>query len=324
MDFFELPEGEQIESLGRSAQVILSEYGLIGCEINCINYEFNATFAVVTDNGDKYALRININSTRTTDNMLAEVQWVNFLTRVPGINVARPIANNADSFITQQGHSDSGRTLHAVLFTWLEGEEIGDEPTNQQLSVVGASMARLHQSSHSFALTGSAVLPTFNDWLWGTDDFLLSDKSLLSQSEHIAIRSAIEIITTDTHALYASTPIQIIHGDLHGWNLMWHEGELSIFDFDDCGFGIPAQDLAIALYYLDTPEQEAALLQGYESISQLPTYSKGQMSSLLLQRRLLLLNYLYETKNVEHKAMRPAYREKTMDRVARFLTDVRG
>jgi Ser/Thr protein kinase RdoA (MazF antagonist) len=147
---------------------------------------------------------------------------------------------------------------------------------------------------------------------------------MLTKEQFAAIKEAIEIIETDTRTLFSSNPIQVIHGDLHGWNLMWHEGQLSIFDFDDCGYGIPHQDLAVALYYLDSPEQDEALLEGYKSNCKLPTYTKAQMSSLLLQRRLVLLNYLYETKNPEHKAMLPAYLEKTMERVGGFLTDVRG
>jgi hypothetical protein len=46
------------------------------------------------------------------------------------------------------------------------------------------------------------------------------------------------------------------------------------------------------------------------------------MKALLLQRRLLLLNYLFETKNAEHREMLPAYLEKSMERVSAFLTDV--
>jgi Ser/Thr protein kinase RdoA (MazF antagonist) len=105
---------------------------------------------------------------------------------------------------------------------------------------------------------------------------------------------------------------------------MWHEGKLSIFDFDDCGFGVEAQDIAVALYYLDTPEQGQALLAGYTSVKPLPTYSENAMKALLLHRRLLLLNYLYETKNQEEKELLPAYLEKSLERVSTFLTDVRG
>jgi Ser/Thr protein kinase RdoA (MazF antagonist) len=75
---------------------------------------------------------------------------------------------------------------------------------------------------------------------------------------------------------------------------------------------------------LDTPEQDEALLNGYKGVRPLPTYSANAMKALLLQRRLLLLNYLFETKNQEHKEMLPAYLEKSLERVSTFLTDVRG
>jgi hypothetical protein len=221
-------------------------------------------------------------------------------------------------------HVETNKTIYGILFTWLEGEEIGDEPTHEQLFTVGAAMATMHQNSLQFELSDTAELPTFDDWLWGTEDYLLSDKSKLTNEQFAVIKEAVTIIETETQKLFDSNPIQVIHGDLHGWNLMWHEGKLAIFDFDDCGYGIPQQDLAITLYYLDTPEQESAVLEGYRSICDIPSYSKAQMGSLLLQRRLVLLNYLYETKNPEHKAMVPAYLEKTMERVAGFLTDVRG
>jgi hypothetical protein len=48
------------------------------------------------------------------------------------------------------------------------------------------------------------------------------------------------------------------------------------------------------------------------------------MKALLLHRRLLLLNYLYETKNQEEKKLLPAYLEKSLERASTFLTDVRG
>ena len=99
-DFFEISNDEQIKSLTHSARELLGQYGLHDVEIKCINYEFNATFSVVTASGEKFALRININSTRTPENMLAEIEWVNFLTRIPGISLPRPIANGSDSFIS--------------------------------------------------------------------------------------------------------------------------------------------------------------------------------------------------------------------------------
>jgi Ser/Thr protein kinase RdoA (MazF antagonist) len=219
-------------------------------------------------------------------------------------------------------HTDSGQTIYAVMYSWLEGEEIGDEPTLDQLHTVGRAIALLHENSSHFTLTDGAELPTFNDFFWGTEDYLFSSKSRLIPKDRQLIEQARDLVMKYTDELYSNSVAHIIHADLHGWNLMWHEEQLSIFDFDDCGYGVEAQDIAVALYYLDTPEQDAALLDGYKSIRPLPTYSEKAMKALLLQRRLLLLNYLYETKNAEHKEMLPAYLEKTIERVSTFLTDV--
>ena len=101
--------------------------------------------------------------------------------------------------------------------------------------------------------------------------------------------------------------------------MKWHNDQLSIFDFDDSGIGLPIQDIATALYYLDTPEQDEALLNGYKSVMKLPAHKKSDLEMLLIHRRLMLLNYLYETKNQEHQEMIPKYLEETLRRLRVFL-----
>jgi Ser/Thr protein kinase RdoA (MazF antagonist) len=323
-EFFELTAEEQQKSLTAFAHELLTNYGISNAKVSCINFEFNATFSVETEIGVKYALRVNINSTRTIKNMMAEIEWVRQLNRTSGINTPTPIATLKDDFIVSAVHPESGQTLSAVMYSWLEGEEIGDEPTLDQLHEVGEAIALLHQESSDFVLSSRSELPTFDDFFWGTEDFLFSEKSRLSVADRSLIQEAHDRIMEFPRDLYETSPVHIIHADFHGWNLMWHEGRLSIFDFDDCGFGVEVQDLAVALYYLDTPEQEQALLAGYTSVKPLPSYTVNAVKALLLQRRLLLLNYLFETKNQEHQEMLPAYLEKSLERVSTFLTDVRG
>lgn len=322
--FFDLPADEQQSSLTAFATELLKNYGISGAKVSCINFEFNATFSVESESGTKYALRININSSRTLENMKGEIEWVRHLNRTSGIHTPTPIATLGNDYITTGYHADSGQELKGVMYSWLDGEELGDEPTLDQLHEVGRSIAIFHQESSDFVLSKGAALPTFSDFFWGTADYLFSDRSTLSEQDRNLIQEARDLIMQFTNDLYANSPIHIIHADFHGWNLMWHEGRLSVFDFDDCGFGLEAQDLAVAMYYLDTPEQDAALLAGYKSVKALPDYSDNQMKALLLQRRLMLLNYLFETKNQEHQEMLPAYLAKSLERVSTFLTDVRG
>jgi len=320
-DFFSWTSEQQIESLTFFAKKALELYGLTDAEIECINYEFNATFSVSTNSGEKFALRININSTRTSENILGEIEWVQFLQRVPEVNVPTPIANLENSFLTTIEHQDSARYLNCVLYSWLDGFEVGDEPSMEQLHNIGRTIATMHKASSEFKLSSKSQLPVFKDLLWGTEDFLFGSKSVLSESHRKLLTQAAQLVIKLTDELYEKSNSHIIHADIHGWNVICKDEIIYIFDFDDCGFGLPAQDIAVALYYLDTPEQDAALLNGYRSVMDLPEYSELAMKALLLQRRLMLLNYLFETNNQEHKDMLPEYLEKTIERVSGFLAD---
>ena len=320
-NFFELPESEQISELTIFASTVLEAYEFSIKSIESINYEYNATFKVTASDSTNYALRININSPRSAENIRAEVAWVKFLENVDGILTPRPIANRSGRFVTTVAHARSGRELNCILYSWLDGEEVGDEPTLEQLHALGQAMARMHTSSKDFVLPSDAALPSFQDPFWETEDFLLSDKSKLEGTEKDLISAAFKKITAGTDALYSREKPQIIHADLHGWNMKWHNNQLSIFDFDDSGIGLPIQDIATALYYLDTPEQDEAMLNGYTSVKQLPPHTKADLEMLLIHRRLMLLNYLYETNNQEHQELIPTYLEETLRRLRVFLNN---
>ena len=189
-NFFDQDVKIQTDSLTAFAREILKKYGINDAEVECINFEFNATFSVSTQSGQKFALRLNINSTRVHSNILAETQWVRDLARIPSINVPAPIASLDDQFVVSALHDDSGQMIYGVMYSWLEGEEIGDEPTLNQLRTVGQAIALMHQNSSDFELRDGASLPTFNDFFWGTEDYLFSSKSRLSASDRSLIEKA--------------------------------------------------------------------------------------------------------------------------------------
>ena len=308
-------ESELIEIANKA----LDSYLLDVNEVSLINNEYNATFKVVTKDGQRFALRININSPRSIANLKAEIAWVNFLTADARVNVPHPISSiDGQYFITFNYGSNEG-DFKCVLYSWLDGEELGDDPTFEQLRLLGAAMAALHLNSKDFQLPADAQLPIFKDPLWETEDHLLSSKSVLEPDAKALVAQAMAVIKSEIDTLYEQYPMQIIHADLHGWNVKWHNNKVAVFDFDDCGFGLPVQDLATAIYYLDTPEQDAALKEGYASIADLPDYTENQMQMFLIQRRIILLNYLYETSNEEHRAMIPDYLEESLRRIKKFL-----
>ena len=317
--FFDQPEELVIKELEAFSHQILSRYPIEVKSAISINYEYNATLKIEATDGQLFALRINTNSPRTPENLRAEIAFVRFLAEDGRIKVPHPIANTDGDFYTSILHEASGRTFHCVLYSWILGEELEDEPTDEQLKALGAAMATMHLVAQSFKLPHGSVLSIYNDPLWWTEDFLLSEKSVLDAEAKDLISRALSTIKSGVAKFYAdATPI-LIHADLHGGNVLWHEGSLSVIDFDDCGLGLPIQDFATALYYFDTPEQDAAFKEGYNSIAPIPECTEREMKMFFLQRRIVLLNYLYETSNLEHKSMIPEYQEESLRRIRNFL-----
>jgi len=318
--FFDQPQDVVIKQLEAFSFQILSSYQLDVTSVVSINYEYNATLKVETADGQLFALRINTNSPRTPENLRAEIAFVRLLAEDGRVKVPHPIENREGNFYTSILHEASGRMFHCVLYSWILGEELEEEPQNeQQLFALGAAMATMHLAVEGFDLPEGSSLPIFDDPLWWTEDFLLSEKSVLDAEAKDLISQALAAIKSGVAKFYANGTPRVIHADMHGGNALWYDGSLSVIDFDDCGIGFPLQDLATALYYLDTPEQDAAFRQGYESIAPVPQCSEKEMSMLFLQRRIVLLNYLYETSNLEHRSMIPEYQEETLRRIKNFF-----
>lgn len=320
VDFASLDTDAQVALLTDHATEVLKQFDLGEVtEIESINHEYNSTFAISTADGNRYALRININSQRSKANALAELELINHLNANTDLNFASPIANLSGDFFTIVSNEEMGKPLLSVLFSWLEGEELGDEPTEEQLFALGAAMAKMHDAAAGFELSKDAELPNLRDVLWLTDDLLTTEASQLSSEDQALVRAGLGKIDGVIEGLFERDSVRLIHADMHGWNLMWHDGALSVFDFDDCGVGLPIQDLYTALYYLDTPEQDAALKSGYASVRPIPEHTDYEAKALLLQRRIILLNYLFETSTPEHREILPKYTVETMGRIKEFL-----
>lgn len=300
------------------AQKIAELYGLGDAQLECINHQFNSTFKVVDPSGRTHALRINLNSTRTLENLRAEVFWVCQIATRSQPKVPAPVANLSGDYITTEWHPELARHVNAVLFEWLDGSELGDEPTQEQLRATGRALAQLHEAARGQSIPAEGALDRADELFWGSPNHF-EVSPLITTQDRQTLESALEELSNVIANLYARQSPQLIHADVHPWNVMWQGQDVAIFDFDDCMIGLPVQDLSISLYYLDTEEQEQALLDGYRQVRTLPDYTEFEMRALKLHRRILLLNYLLETQNPEHREMIPEYLAETLRRIAVFM-----
>ncbi len=94
----------------------------------------------------------------------------------------------------------------------------------------------------------------------------------------------------------------LIHNDLHHFNLMLHDGEITVFDFDVCGHRWFMTDIGIALFHalwpipFHQPERReafaavflASFMDGYETANHLDAAWLQRLPTFLKYRQLLL------------------------------------
>lgn len=112
---------------------------------------------------------------------------------------------------------------------------------------------------------------------------------------------AIEIVE-NRFAAISEADRQIVHGDLHIWNVHVRRNELWALDFEDVMWATPAQDLAISLYYLDDrPDRDdlvSAFRAGYEQVAAWPA-TDGEIDVFMAARRLMFVNLVFNLEAID-------------------------
>jgi Ser/Thr protein kinase RdoA (MazF antagonist) len=300
--FTDHTEEVQIALMTDLGHEVMAAFSVESASIEMLNHGYNSTFAVTTVAGEKFALRINVNSPRTPKNLRAELAWMDQLHQSGRVTVPQPFANAEGELFTTVVSEALGRTTTAVLFSWLDGAEVATlEEKSEALLATGRLLAVMHHEGRGFDLPDNATLPVFDSLFWGFDNLVTGPDSLLNDDDQVLMVRALDDISEVVNRHYASTPPHIIHADANGHNLMWHNGAVAILDFDDCGVGLPLQDIATALYYLRQPSDREALLEGYRQVADLPPSEPGDLDALILLRRIHMLNYVLGSQNPRHR-----------------------
>src|SRR5690606_9554539 len=116
-----------------------------------------------------------------------------------------------------------------------------------------------------------------------------------------AIRQTLEQLDRQLRtalAAYGTPPDRfgLIHADMRLANLLVAGDEVTLIDFDDCGFGWFMYDLAAGLSFIDTAPAAARLRQrwlaGYTAIRPLAPADLEIIDAMLLLRRMALLAWM--------------------------------
>lgn len=325
-DFANLSARTQIMRLCKLAREALRHYDLQPERIQLLSHSFNTIFQVKTSS-ERYVLRVNIPNIREVGQIRAEMAWLAALHRDTDLPLPRPLANRKGALVTTVSIPGVPEARHCAIFGWLPGRLLADKISPPTLRQLGAIAARLHRHGQRFKLPSGAALEQLDHVPFGSKRavFFNEEHEALFPPERLEIfRQSLERVRGCLKELYdQKVPPQVLHADLHQWNLKLYKGRLSVLDFDDCALGYPVQDLGITLYYLqghsEYPALREAFRHGYEQEADWPETRAGQIDTLIAGRSLDLANFVLISPNPRWRAEAANFLARTEARLRDFL-----
>lgn len=306
---------------GNPERVALAAYDVPVARVTRLPRGFNTTFRVDGTDGRRYVLRVQRPDGPTERMVRSEMEWLAALRADTGLVVPEPVPTRDGDLLTTAGDPP----LPCVLYRWVEGRFLDRGLTPAHLRRVGAFTARLHAHGARFRPAGfhrgrtdiAGLAPT---GAGGLSPELGERTAALVGRLHSAagadvVRAVIaRVLRTEDALGWDQDAFGLIHADLHQENYLFHRGEVRAIDFDDCGHGHYAYDLAVTTSELDRPELHEAFLDGYRAERPLPP--EEAVEDFRALRRLQLM--VWAARNREHPMFRDTwYRD--LDRGLRRL-----
>lgn len=193
--------------------------------------------------GIGYILRLTHSSHRTTNMVIGELEWLNYLadndvsvarafTSVNG-NLAEEINVGNDYFIVCLFEKAKGRLL---------SRKNEDEFTKEVIMEWGRIIGRMHRLTKDYVPSNDNIRRPH----WYEDDLLDID----TYFDELELKDkAIKIIEHIERLPKNKDSYGLMHTDMHSGNFFVYNSKITAFDFDDASYQYFVSDIAIAIFY---------------------------------------------------------------------------
>ena len=300
-------------------QMIINLYGIpepLDCTL--IRRSFNDHYLIQTNNR-KYILRAYLNNKyyiNGINDFNFELELLAFLA-AKDIQVSYPIKNKDNLYLSKALYNNEIRFLS--LFSFAEGTSINTTLERNLASHFGESIARLHTALNEYKSDYQRYRISL--------DYLINEPIEMLQ-EYSSKHALGDLGFFTPYAKYLYDQLQelpfndesygIIHGDLNPSNIHLDDnGNITIFDFDHCGYGWRIHDLAVIKLCFEKTTYEN-ILDGYlsrKSLSEteirlIDMYSK----TLIIRKYKDVLSMLKVSRNaISNNFDEKAYIESAID-----------
>jgi len=216
--------------------------------------------------GKSYILRIGHTTRRNGIQTMGEIDWLNHL-KEGGAGIAYPLPSASGQFIEEVDDGEAGQFV-AVSFIKAKGKPVDDSVWNERLfEAYGKHMGRIHALSKTYQLPNEAWRRP--EWdlpgMYPIETFLPESDTYLVE-RFFKLKDYMMALPRNNEAY------GLIHQDPHKGNFWVDEDyTITMYDFDDCGYGYFIHDLAMVLFYAALKEEDrSAFAQKF-----LPPFLKG-------------------------------------------------
>jgi Ser/Thr protein kinase RdoA (MazF antagonist) len=257
------------------------------CEL--VQHHLDATY-LLSDAADSRIVRVFNARWWTGAEVAAELAVLRHLSE-RGLRVAAAVPRRDGALQSAVQAPEGERQL--VVYEYLDGQALVPSRDAQQL---GAAVGSMHRALEDHTLLHARRELTVQGFL--TDSF---DATLAQLGERDEPRQYLEglrarVLERAESLGLAAFRHGICHGDLNFSNaLRQADGQLALFDFESCGFGILAYDLAVFRWnqWLFQAQQQIWLdfVAGYRRTNELPERELAGIDLLVLLRQAFMLGH---------------------------------
>ena len=280
---------------------VLTQYAIKPRDVTHLATHSNVMYRVVGDKGHQFVLRVGTPHSNTRSNIDIEVAWLDALIQETSLFVVEPMHTASGRLVVDEMDPEIGKERSCVLFSWIPGTPMGEGAGPFGYRLLGQMSASLQEHGRSWRPPEVEQARTWDRIFYYDREFdpVVIDDPVYGHlfdkpRQRVIVKAgylAIEIIK-DT---WDEDRVQIVHGDLHEWNVHISGSTLHAFDFEDVMYAMPVQDVAISLYHTRTSDQREeirdAFRRGYESVLPWPVEDEAQLQGLQAARQIMLMNY---------------------------------
>jgi Ser/Thr protein kinase RdoA (MazF antagonist) len=275
------------------ARRALAHFGAERATLTLLNVSENATFLVEHD-GERTVLRLHRPGYQTAASITSELAWLDALRSEAGVRTPRVVPS-------RDGHRlVSAADRHAVMFEWLPGEEPSGVHLTDSFEQLGAITARMHEHTRTWTRPAG-----FTRFAWDYDAAFGREARWGRWQNGFGVGPAerdllgrLDATLAERLRGFGAGPqvYGLVHADLRLANLLRHQHDTYVIDFDDCGWSWYLYDLAAALSFIEddprVPELVDAWLRGYRRVRPLSAAQEATIPTFIMMRRLLLVAWL--------------------------------